>query len=164
MIPTTLCWANLSLRLREPPPQVARTSASGCANHRLRLHSSLFQNLRLRLRKPPPQVAQTSASSCANLRLRLRKPPPQVAQTSASGCAKLRLRGWRCRPLILFLLLATSASPSSTGGECNEKYKPRTQILLLTATMVATATTTRTTTRTRGGRRGRQVLMIFWRV
>ena len=142
MIPTTLCWANLSLRLREPPPQVARTSASGCANHRLRLHSSLFQNLRLRLRKPPPQVAQTSAS----------------------GCAKLRLRGWRCRPLILFLLLATSASPSSTGGECNEKYKPRTQILLLTATMVATATTTRTTTRTRGGRRGRQVLMIFWRV
>ena len=142
MIPTTLCWANLSLRLREPPPQVARTSASGCANHRLRLHSSLFQNLRLRLRKPPPQVAQTSAS----------------------GCAKLRLRGWRCRPLILFLLLATSASPSSTGGECNEKYKPRTQILLLTATMVATATTTRTTTRTRGGRRGRQVSMIFWRV
>ena len=142
MIPTTLCWANLSLRLREPPPQVARTSASGCAN------------LRLRLREPPPPVAQ----------LPFPKPPPQVAQTSASGCAKLRLRGWRCRPLILFLLLATSASPSSTGGECNEKYKPRTQILLLTATMVATATTTRTTTRTRGGRRGRQVLMIFWRV
>ena len=85
MIPTTLCWANLSLRLREPPPQVARTSASGCANHRLRLHSSLFQNLRLRLRKPPPQVAQTSASGCANLRLRLRKPPPQVAQSSVSG-------------------------------------------------------------------------------
>ena len=142
MIPTTLCWANLSLRLREPPPQVSRTSASGCAN------------LRLRLREPPPPVAQ----------LPFPKPPPQVAQTSASGCAKLRLRGWRCRPLILFLLLATSASPSSTGGECNEKYKPRTQILLLTATMVATATTTRTTTRTRGGRRGRQVLMIFWRV
>ena len=66
MIPTTLCWANLSLRLREPPPQVARTSASGCANHRLRLHSSLFQNLRLRLRKPPPQVAQSSVSGAGD--------------------------------------------------------------------------------------------------
>jgi hypothetical protein len=164
MIPTTLCWANLSLRLREPPPQVARTSASGCANLRLRLREPPPPVAQLPFPKYPPQVAQTSASGCANLRLRLRKPPPQVAQTSASGCAKLRLRGWRCRPLILFLLLATSASPSSTGGECNEKYKPRTQILLLTATMVATATTTRTTTRTRGGRRGRQVLMIFWRV
>ena len=92
MIPTTLCWANLSLRLREPPPQVARTSASGCANLRLRLREPPPPVAQLPFPKPPPQVAQTSASGCANLRLKLRKPPPQVAQTSASGCANLRLR------------------------------------------------------------------------
>ena len=77
MIPTTLCWANLSLRLREPPPQVARTSLSGCANLRLRLREPPPPVAQLPFPKPPPQVAQTSASGCANLRLRLRKAPSQ---------------------------------------------------------------------------------------
>ena len=77
MIPTTLCWANLSLRLREPPPQVARTSASGCANLRLRLREPPPPVAQLPFPKPPPQVALTSASGCANLRLRLRKAPSQ---------------------------------------------------------------------------------------
>ena len=77
MIPTTLCWANLSLRLREPPPQVARTTASGCTAPFSKISASGCANLRLRLCKPPPQVAQTSASGCANLRLRLRKAPSQ---------------------------------------------------------------------------------------
>ena len=72
-------WADdtNNLVLGEPQPQVARTSASGCANLRLRLREPPPPVAQLPFPKPPPQVAQTSASGCANLRLRLRKAPSQ---------------------------------------------------------------------------------------
>ena len=72
-------WADdtNNLVLGEPQPQVARTSASGCANLRLRLREPPPPVAHLPFPKPPPQVAQTSASGCANLRLRLRKAPSQ---------------------------------------------------------------------------------------
>ena len=68
------------MALREPPPTVAQTFASSCAD---KLGASLEPppgNLQVDLREPPPQVAQTFKWHCANLRLQLRKPSPLVAQ------------------------------------------------------------------------------------